>query len=157
MNTIGNLGKTKIWIAVGSIIVLGILILIINKPKEDKKVEEVPAIIDNTKTEVKKTTTSTSTTRGAASLSYAQALTKYANTRIQINASCQMTPLKVVYKVGTSVMLDNRSDSSKSVLFNGTRYSIAGYGFKIVTLNTAKTFQVDCGSSQNVATITVAK
>ena len=157
MNTIGNLGKTKIWIAVGSIIVLGILILIINKPKEDKKVEEVPAIIDNTKTEVKKTTTSTSTTSGAASLSYAQALTKYANTRIQINASCQMTPLKVVYKVGTSVMLDNRSDSSKSVLFNGTRYSIAGYGFKIVTLNTAKTFQVDCGSSQNVATITVAK
>jgi len=157
MNTVGNLGKTKIWIAVIFIIVLGIFILVINKPKEDKKVEEAPTTIDSTNTEVKKTTTSTVAPTGAVSLSYSQALTKYANTRIQINASCQMTPLKAVYKVGTSVMLDNRSDTSKSILFNGTRYTIAGYGFKIVTLNTAKTFQVDCGSSQNVATFTVVK
>lgn len=155
MDTVGNLGKTKIWISVVVIIALGILILVLNKPKEEKVVE-TPNVEEKSTTETKKTTTTTTGSQ-PVSLSYSQALTKYANSRIQINDSCQLKPSSIVYKVGTSVMLDNRSSSTKSLLFNGTRLSIAGYGFKVVTLNTAKTFQVDCGSYQNVATITVAK
>lgn len=149
-----KIGKGKIWISLIVIIILGLVILFVDKSK-NKEVAKTPVLEEKkTTTTVKKTTTSAPT--GAVSLSYAQALEKYSGSRIQINSSCQFAPASAVYKVGTNVMLDNRSDASKSVLFNGTRYTIPGYGFKVVTLSTAKTFQVDCGSYQNVATITVA-
>jgi hypothetical protein len=159
MNTIGNWGKAKIWISLVIIIALGILILVVNKSKDKKEeASDTPKVEETAKTtDTKKTTSTVANGSQPVTLSYSQALTKYANSRIQINESCQLKPASAVYKVGTSVMLDNRSNTSKSILFSGTRYSIAGYGFKVIPLNTVKTFQVDCGTSQNVATITVAK
>src|SRR3989338_5135193 len=97
---------------------------------------------------------------GAASLSYQQALLKYADHRIQFDGTCQANPNQVTYKDNTGLMLDNRSDSARTIKMGafGT-YSVKAWGFKVVTLpdtfRASKTILVDCGTSQNVATILV--
>ena len=149
-------GGWKLWLGLVIIVILGLVIININKDKAEVMV--VPAgdtsadVIDVTDIEAP-TTTGT----GAASISYQNALVKYKDARIQLNDQCQATPRTSGYKVGASVMIDNRADVSRSVLFNGTRYTIGALSFKIVKLNAAKTFLVDCDKSQNVATITVQK
>lgn len=94
----------------------------------------------------------------AVSISYNDALRKYADRRIQLDKECQAYPNTVTYKDNTGIMIDNRSPKTRTVKV-GETYTIKPYGFKIVTLPDvylkSKTILVDCDKSQNVATILV--
>lgn len=93
-------------------------------------------------------------------ISYSDAVKKYADRRIQFDAYCQGLPKNPVFKNNTSVMFDNRSGDARWITLDGVRYNFPGYGFKIITLSSAKlphTVNVDCGSAQNVMTILLQK
>jgi hypothetical protein len=117
-------------------------------------------------TTASKTTTvvkkSVSLANQPVSLSYQKALEIYKdNTRIQLSgdAFCQANPNNVMYKNGTSIMIDNRSSQTRTIKID-TTYSIPGYGFKIVKLYSAtlpKTFLMDCNSQQNIVKILLQK
>lgn len=88
---------------------------------------------------------------------YTALVAQYASRRVQFGTSCQATPMAVTYKVGTAIMLDNRSNTAAAVVFGGKTYNLGAYGYQIITLDTEGNFLVDCGASQNVATIIVQK
>ena len=95
----------------------------------------------------------------APAMSYAEALTKYKDRRIQFDQACQATPNSMTFKNGTTIMLDNRASVARNININGP-VSIKAYGFKIITLSSntlPKTILVDCGTGQNVATILIQK
>lgn len=97
---------------------------------------------------------------GAVTLSYAEALQKYAGVRIQFDARCQASPNQITVKNGTSVMFDNRSGDARTIVVGAVTYSIAGYGFRIIPMNSRTlpaTVRIDCGSAQNVAQIIIQK
>src|SRR6185436_17604087 len=74
----------------------------------------------------------------SSNLTYTQAVTKYAKTRIQFDAYCQGVPRSAVYKNNTTVMFDNRSGDARTISLDGVKYSFPGYGFKLITLASAK-------------------
>jgi len=97
----------------------------------------------------------------AVSLSYTDALVKYADARLQLDDNCQAlaSPSNLIFKNNAYLMVDNRAPVARTVHI-GSVFSIKAYGFKIIQLYSAKlpaTFLVDCGTSQNVATITLEK
>ena len=102
--------------------------------------------------------TSQTTGAGAASISYTNALVKYADRRIQLDTTCQARPNTATYKDNTGIMIDNRSPQTRTVKV-GITFTIKPWGFKIVVLPDIylanKTLLVDCDGSQNVATILV--
>jgi hypothetical protein len=163
MNMPGSSNKSSkgVWIAIGVVVVIAlVLIFSIKKSEPVVPVDNTPVVeqpTDNNSGDVG--VNQEDANSPAVSLSYTAAMKKYANARMQINASCVIPSpyVNLTFKVGSSVMLDNRSNESHSVLFNGTRYTLGAYGFRIVTLNTVKKFMVDCDKSQNVATVTVQK
>ncbi len=90
-------------------------------------------------------------------LSYKDALVKYADRRIQIDSKCQAFPNTITYKNNTDIMIDNRGPQDRSIHL-GSYYTVKGYGFKIINVSLSKvptTFLVDCDSQQNVATILI--
>ena len=95
---------------------------------------------------------------GAVTISYANALVKYADRRIQLDKDCHAYPGNVTYKDNTGIMIDNRSPQTRTVKV-GITFTIKPWGFKIVVLPDiylkSKTLLVDCDQSQNVATILV--
>jgi hypothetical protein len=102
---------------------------------------------------------SVNVTTGGVSLSYQQALLKYKDARLQLDKNCQASPDKMTFKNGAYMMVDNRSSASRTVKV-GSVFPIKAYGFKIIKLSSSAlpaTWYVDCGSSQNVATVTIQK
>ena len=97
------------------------------------------------------------------SLSYQNALELYKGSlRIQLSgdAFCQANPNNLMFKNGTTIMVDNRSALARTIRLNSTSYSIAGYGFKIIKLSSATlpaTLIMDCGTQQNIAKILLQK
>jgi hypothetical protein len=162
-----NSNSKIIWILVGIVIVASIIGLVIKGKKEaNMSSSENPAAIGETLPEEKKDTQKTATNTGkasvlegtAGSLSYQQNVEKYKDRRIQFDENCQTYPSVVTYKDATGIMLDNRSSKARTIKVD-TSYSVKPYGWRIIMLpdayRTAKTFLVDCDSSQNVATILV--
>lgn len=93
-------------------------------------------------------------------LSYAEALKKYADSRIQLDSNCRAVPSQVVYKNGTSVMFDNRADVARKLVFNTRTYTVGAYDFlvlPVVAANPPSVTYLDCAEKQNVATIQIAK
>lgn len=96
------------------------------------------------------------------SLSYQKALELYKeNKRIQLSGDvvCQASPNNVMYKNGTSFMIDNRTAKTLTVKV-GSTYNIEPYGFRVVTLTSGVlpvTYLLDCGNQQNVAKIVLQK
>lgn len=88
---------------------------------------------------------------------YTALVAQYTSRRVQFGTSCQATPMAATYKVGTQIMLDNRSDTAAAIVFGGKTYNLGAYGYQIATLDTEGSFLVDCGASQNTATIIVQK
>lgn len=116
----------------------------------------VPANTTNTATSEN---TATTTTSNAVPLSYAQALVKFKDARLQLNDNCQASPNNMTFKNNTLLMIDNRAAVARTVKV-GSTFSVKGYGFEIVKLTSATlpaTWYVDCGTSQNVATILIQK
>ena len=159
-----NNSKMWMWIAVVIVVILAIVFFV---SKNNQQVAIAPVVTDTATS----TTTATSTEPasiqdttgiktgvGSVSISYENALIKYADRRIQLDLICQAHPNVVTYKDNTGIMIDNRSPQTRTVKV-GTTFTIKPWGFKIVTLPDvylkSKTLLVDCDKSQNVATILV--
>lgn len=95
-----------------------------------------------------------------SNLTYGEALAKYGSLRIQFDAMCQAHPNAMVVKNGAYVMLDNRSSSPRTITLGTAKHALPAYGFYVAHM-TSTSFPakvlVDCGTSQNVATITIEK
>ena len=148
--------NTIIWVIVIAVLIIGV-VMIFGK----KTVAPVENPTDATISEPESTqdTTAGSATVSGSSMKYTDAVAKYVDRRIQLDKVCQAHPNNVTYKNGTTIMIDNRSPQAARVHL-GSVFTINPYSFKIVTLSSTtfpKTFLVDCGTSQNVATILVQK
>lgn len=149
--------KMWIWVVIVLVLIGGMAMYTFKnkaEPVVDNQLNEVEGTEDTTP--VVEDAQVTNTTK--VSLSYADALVKYADKRIQLDSSCQARPNVVTYKDNTGIMIDNRSDQTRTVKVGGT-YTIKPYGFKIIILpnitTAPKSILVDCDQSQNVATILV--
>ena len=104
--------------------------------------------------------TGTTPKPAATTLSYQDALNKYAGTRIQFDKLCQANPSQMTIKKGTAIMLDNRSGDARNISVGSVKYVLAGYGFRIVTPTSPTlpaTLLIDCGSAQNVGKVIIQK
>ena len=91
--------------------------------------------------------------------SYEEAITKYKDTRIQLDQNCHARPSAMTIKNNSFVMVDNRAPVSRSVKVGGT-FNLAPYTFKVIQLQSTVLpvdFYVNCDSSKNVATILLQK
>ena len=143
--------KTWIWAIVAIVVVVAIVFFFVSANKQAvKQVTTEPSSVQDI--------SSQDIGAGAVSISYADALIKYADRRIQLDTTCQAHPTNVTYKDNTGIMIDNRSPQTMTVKV-GTTFTIKPWGFKIVVLPdvylVSKTLLVDCNQRQNVATILV--
>ncbi|MBX4211785.1 MAG: hypothetical protein KW806_03300 [Candidatus Yanofskybacteria bacterium] len=98
----------------------------------------------------------TKTPTSQSTVSYTQALQTYGSNRIQFDQYCQGQPSSMSLKTGSKIMLDNRSGDARTIVVDGKKYNLAGYGFQVITLSSKTlpyTVKVDCGTSKNVAQV----
>lgn len=158
----------KVLIIAAAVVVLAIIVLLVRKPSgnvatQTQSQQSTDSLTTNTTGEVPAATTSakpaTDTAAPAAKppvkLAYAEAVKRYGAQRIQFNAQCQATPTSSTFKSGLEIMLDNRADVERSIVFSGKAYKIPAYDYAVVTLTTHGIIYIDCGTSQNVAKLTV--
>ena len=96
------------------------------------------------------------TSPAASTKSYTELVKEYDGRRIQFDERCQVVPKDPTYKNGTSVMLDNRSGSAKTIKVGDKSYNLQGYGYWIVNLSSPslpKELTVGCGAAVNVGKI----
>jgi hypothetical protein len=151
--------NTWVWVIVGILVLVGIWYFVTKNPKTPEPVVQDDAIASDTiGPESVQDTTNVAGIPAQPVISYAKALIQYADRRIQLDATCQAHPNNVTYKDNTGIMIDNRSEFTRTVKV-GTTFTIKPYGFKIVVLpdvyRKSSTLLVDCDKSQNVATILV--
>lgn len=92
--------------------------------------------------------------------SYSQLVLEYGDRRVQFNNSCYMLPATPTFKNGSKIMFDNRSSDTRTITIDGTAYTFAGYGYRVVTLSSAtlpRTISINCGSLVNAGQITLQK
>lgn len=155
----------KTWFIVAGVVVIAILAVVFYKQRQPKDdVQTTPA--SNTQPVVNAAPADNANQNSAPSnsaakkLSYTDAVAKYGSNRIQFDATCQAHPNAMVVKNGTVLMLDNRSQTSQKIVFNGKTYTISALDYTTVTASSTtfpKEVLVDCGTSQNVARITIQK
>ncbi len=157
----------KILLIIVVIVVIGWFAMSsFNTPADTISTETVSETATSTNTVTKVTTPVKKTVAPVASqpvsMSYQKALEIYKdNKRIQISGAdfCQASPNNVMYKNGTSIMIDNRSSQTRTIKIDGT-YTIEGYGFRIIKLSSGTlpaTFLMDCNKQQNIAKILLQK
>jgi hypothetical protein len=156
-----NKNNSTVYYSLGAAAFIIIVILMFWLVKKDNSpVVNEEQNIEDTLTPVEDTSAgSVNTTAKTPSISYANALVKYKDTRIQLDKTCQATPNNVTYKNNTTIMVDNRAPVVRTVKI-GSTYSIKAYGFKIIKLSSTTlpmTWLMDCDKSQNVATILLQK
>lgn len=148
--------KTVLWVVIVLVILVGAFFLV-KKTKTAPSMETDTTVDMNNSTE--DTTEGSVNTSAAKTLSYNEALAAYPTNRIQLDKVCQAHPNNVTYKNGTSIMIDNRSPQPAKVKL-GSTFTIRPYSFKIIKLSSAtlpSTLLLDCGTSQNVATVLIQK
>ena len=97
---------------------------------------------------------------GTGKLSYTEALKKYGTNRIQFDSTCQAKPNNVAFKAGTDVMFDNRAKATRTINFNGIKYTVKAEDYFVVRIAAASypsTVLIDCDKSQNVATVLIQR
>lgn len=149
--------KVLAWVVVGILIVVGAILVFAKKNTAPIDTSDMSQVVEPES--IEDTTTGSQNVPTAPKLSYGDAVVKYADRRIQLDKACQAHPNNVTYKNGTSIMIDNRSPQSVKVRLGGT-FTVSPYSFKIVKLGGTTfptTYLLDCGISQNVATILVQK
>lgn len=156
----------KALIVIFGVLLLAVIIVLVRKPaKQPASTEQsstTPATAtaaDSSLPVATETTTPKKDTmtlpKASPKLAYAEAVKRYGTQRIQFNAQCQATPTSNIYKAGLELMLDNRADVERTIVFSGKTYHIAAYDYAVVKLTTPGITYIDCGSSQNVAKITI--
>lgn len=149
----------NLWIGLGAVlvVVLGFTFWSMNKASAPVGEDNInPPVVDSTEDI---TPGSVNGNANAVSISYANALIKYKDARLQLDKTCQASPNKMTFKNGASLMIDNRASVGRVVKV-GSVFSIKAYGFKIIKLTSTTlpvTWLVDCDKSQNVATISIQK
>jgi drug/metabolite transporter (DMT)-like permease len=91
---------------------------------------------------------------------YTTAVNTYLGARIQFDMYCQAQPTSLVFKSPATIMLDNRSGDARIIKVGGTSYSLAGYGWRIITVSSSTlpaNIPIDCGSAKNVSYIKLQK
>ncbi|MFA5777919.1 MAG: hypothetical protein WC870_00285 [Candidatus Paceibacterota bacterium] len=148
----------NLWISLAVILVIVVGLILWSMLKSTPA--SAPATIDEDSTTKTDTPSGdTNTNSPAVSISYTNALVKYKDARLQFDNACQASPDKMTFKNNSYMMIDNRASVSRSIKI-GSVYSVGAYGFKIIKLSSATlpaTWYVDCGKSQNVATILIQK
>lgn len=145
----------NLWIGLGAVALIVIIIWFMNMGSTPV-VDNTNQVVDSTEDV---TLGSINAGSPAASISYANALIKYKDARIQLDKTCQASPDKGTFKNGTTIMIDNRAPVARTVHV-GSIFGIKAYGFKLVKLESATlpaTWYVDCDKSQNVSTILIQK
>jgi hypothetical protein len=145
----------------GGVIILAIIIVWAVTARNNSSAPSITTGNEQTTTDSSEDTTEGSVNVGsaAATLSYKDALVKYAKARLQLDTTCQGSPSSMTFKNGSMLMVDNRSAISRTVKV-GSTFTIKPWGFKIIKLSSSTlpaTLLVDCGASQNVATILLQK
>ncbi|MDP3731123.1 MAG: hypothetical protein Q8R34_01360 [bacterium] len=118
-------------------------------PDSQSKATPVPA------SSVKKKAVAPVTSTPSAQ-AYGQLVKEFEGRRIQFDQRCQPVPLAPTYKNGTVIMLDNRAPSARVITIGTNQYSVAGYGYQIVTVSSPSLpneLSVGCNSSGNVGKI----
>ena len=154
----------KFWIAVVVIAVIaggvwlsknGDVDLLSYTPSSTPTPTESPAKTGGTSV-VKKTATATATPAPTPAMSYTELVAQYGTNRIQFDANCQALPSSVVFKNGTKIMLDNRSNQARTISVNSTKYNLIPYGYQLVILSNSslpQTISLSCDNQVNVGTI----
>ncbi len=91
-----------------------------------------------------------------SALSYTQLVEQYGTNRIQFDQDCNATPKSAVFKNGTRILLDNRSNQARTISVSGSNYSLVAYGYRVVTLSSPSvpmTLNINCNTKFNVGTI----
>ncbi len=88
-------------------------------------------------------------------MSYGDFLEVYGDKRIQFDEGCRATPNNASFTVGDFLILDNRSDKVQAVKFIDDLYALPPFHVRVFELKRQGIFDIDCGSSKNVAKITV--
>ena len=149
--------KNKI-IVIGGIVVVVLIVVFFVFSKKSEVAEEGTMAPVVTTPDATPAPVAGTPVRVAPNLSYDKALIAYKDHRIQFDAKCQATPNTQTYKDLTGLMLDNRSDTARTITV-GASYTIPAFGFKIIYLpdvsRQPRTILVDCGKQQNVATLLV--
>lgn len=87
---------------------------------------------------------------------YSQLVNEYEGRRIQFDESCQINPNTVTFKKGTTVMFDNRSNTTKTLIIAGQTQVFPPYGYKLLTLNSQMvpiTLTISCDNRPNIGSI----
>lgn len=147
-------------LAGGIVLVVVLITLILKYPLAPTPaiapVATLPDVALTTTTPVKipaKTNTKTTGT-----LTYEQAVAKYEGFILQFNTQCQSTPSRKTVKNNTTLMLDNRTNTKKTIAIDGKSYSVPAYGYSLATFSNSKLPHVaiiNCGSQNNVAQVTI--
>jgi len=160
-------GMNKVWAVVGVVLLILIIILVVKtkNPSEEVAVNGAPGA-SNDALEVTEDISAGSvnlpdfkSTVPPVSYTYAEALVKFKDKRIQIDESCQAMPRAMTFKNNTNIMIDNRGKIGRRVKI-GEVINVKAWGFKIINISSATlpaTWLVDCDASQNVATILIQK
>ncbi len=109
-------------------------------------------------------TESTSTTISSgtpAKLSYEKAMALYGDRRIQFDSKCVVTPNFPTFKIGTTIMLDNRSNKTRIISLDGADYAVKAYDYAVVTLHTGAslphTMYIDCANGESNGRVLLQK
>lgn len=159
LDTLKNNWKVTVGVILAVIVIAFSVNAIVKKeptPVDTTPIEEVPVETPVTTPARRRTTPVASVPTVSDTRTYTEMIVAYKDRTIQFNAQCQVPPLtQRGFKVGTDVMLDNRSAETKTIIIGGVTHTLNGYGWKVVSLNSAGNFMVDCNDRQNVTTITV--
>lgn len=149
------------WAIFGVLAVILIVVVLVCNTKTNKISQDVldSETADKTTESKEDTVKPITTTKPVFKMSYANALNTYKDRRIQLDEKCQASPTNMTFKNGTTIMIDNRSNTARKLNVNGA-YTVGAYDYITVKLTSntlPKTILIDCGTSQNVATILLQK
>jgi hypothetical protein len=91
------------------------------------------------------------------SRTYSDLILAFKDSTLQFNSTCQVRMSTQVYKLGSEILLDNRSSFPMDIRIGTETFKLGSYGYKTIFLNNPGQFLVDCNNQQNVATINVQK
>lgn len=87
---------------------------------------------------------------------YSDLVNQYGDKRIQFDERCQVTPVEVTFKNGTTIMFDNRSANARTIKIANQSYYFPPYGYRIMTLSSAtvpSTLIIGCDNAVDVGRI----
>lgn len=161
-NTVQNMSKkTKAIIAIVlGVAVVGVVAGFVLRDKPVTAPEPVPEVVEELTATPKtprvyRPVVVAPVVEPVETRTYADLVLAYQKQTLQFGKLCQMPLSTHSYKVGTEVLLDNRTDMPVTITIGALVHTLPSYGYKVVTLSTEGKFLVSCGDNQNVATVTV--